>query len=502
MRPPDPSTSIRTARPGKVLVMTVLMMPVLLGMTGLVIDGGMLMATHRQVQNTADAAALAAAMDLYRGAGGTTAVASAQTFVTNNGLNVTLGLNAGATNTINIPPATGPHAGNGQYAEAIVTTTAPTFFIQVLSGSSTNSISARSVAGYEPVGAGEGAIVLDPTAAPGLSVSSNNSRLIVRGSVVVNSQGSGVDQYNQPVSGSYSQPAVSTGGPNISPAPIVVNDLQVVGGVDTPDNVRFYDPAFGPTNFYDSTNQDRPIFARGPIAPDPLLNLATPTTSNGVQNVFPDKNGVNQASPQNISIGNSDTVTLKPGIYQTIGITGGTVTMNPGIYVVGVNATGGGNRFSITGGTVTANGVMVYNTGNDYTTSGSPDSSDGNSSPSKSVSSKFGGITINGGTVTMTPISDTSSPFFGMLFYQRRWNTTSASIAGNSSNLQLGPANPTAANPVGTIYAKWANFQLSGTGKFNSQFVVGSMSISGGAAVTINSGGKSFGRANVVFLVE
>ena len=55
---------------------------------------------------------------------------------------------------------------------------------------------------------------------------------------------------------------------------------------------------------------------------------------------------------------------------------------------------------------------------------------------------------------------------------------------------------------TGTIYAKWANFDLSGQGEYNAQFVVGSMAISGNAIVTINATGKNFGKANLVFLVE
>ena len=94
--------------------------------------------------------------------------------------------------------------------------------------------------------------------------------------------------------------------------------------------------------------------------------------------------------------------------------------------------------------------------------------------------------------MTLSPISDANSPFKNILFYQRRWNTTAASVAGNSDNIKL----------TGTIYAKWANFQLSGQGKYDAQFVVGSMSISGNAVVTINATGKNFGTANLVFLVE
>ena len=56
-----------TKRPGKTLAMFLLLTPALLGMVGLTIDGGLLLVTYRQTQNAADAAALAAAVDLKNG---------------------------------------------------------------------------------------------------------------------------------------------------------------------------------------------------------------------------------------------------------------------------------------------------------------------------------------------------------------------------------------------------------------------------------------------------
>src|SRR5438093_13241452 len=93
------------ARAGKVLVLFVLLLPVLVGWVGLVIDTGLLLAGHRQAQNAADAAALAAAMDKFRGASDATAAATANTFVQQyNGLtsSPTLVLNGGSANAINI----------------------------------------------------------------------------------------------------------------------------------------------------------------------------------------------------------------------------------------------------------------------------------------------------------------------------------------------------------------------------------------------------------------
>jgi Flp pilus assembly protein TadG len=519
MRPFDLSRCTARRRSGKILVLFVLVTPVLLGLIGLVVDGGLLMAAQRQAQNAADAAALAAAMDKFQGGSDATALATAQSFLTGNGVSgVTLTLNGGANNTLNIPPKTptSPYYNAANYVEVIVTRSVTTLFIQVLGVNPSQQVTARAVAGFEPVGAGEGVMVLDPNAAPGLDVSANSSsnsfvRLMVNGDITVNSQGGGVDQYGNPVPSSLNQDAVKTQTSTLSVASIVTTHLQVAGGVTNLDNIRAYDAAFPPNN-YDPSNIDRPIMARAPIAPDPLQSLATPTTANGVVNTFPNYLGSGlwgtATTPQAVTIGNNDNVTFNPGIYQSIKITGGTAVFNPGIYILGIGLNGNGqNALAITGGRVTGNGVMFYNTGGAYNggnwanngwnpTTGGADPGDGGTPPPNNSPVNFGGISINGGgggaSVAFTPYNNGNNPFNGMLFYQRRWNNATAFIGGNASNTSLS----------GTLYAKWANFQLAGSGNFNAQFLVGTMSITGQATVIINAAGKNLGKANLVFLVE
>src|SRR4051812_17603368 len=101
-------------RAGKALVIFILGLPMLFGMTGLVIDSGLLMATQRTAQNAADAGALAGAKDRYKGKSVSAATATATTFIqTYNGLSST-------TPTINIPPQSGPYAGDTNFCEVIV----------------------------------------------------------------------------------------------------------------------------------------------------------------------------------------------------------------------------------------------------------------------------------------------------------------------------------------------------------------------------------------------
>jgi len=146
---------------------------------------------------------------------------------------------------------------------------------------------------------------------------------------------------------------------------------------------------------------------------------------------------------------------------------------------------------NVNGGTVNGTGVMFYNTGSDYQSNGTPDSSDGTTLGT--TNANFGAVSFAGnGTVNLAPITVTTSPFNGLLFYQRRWNTQTASAGGNGTGVNLS----------GTIYDKWGNFNLAGQGQYNAEFIVGSLSISGGAAVTINAAGKNLGRVNQVYLVE
>src|SRR5579864_6732729 len=73
---------------GTVAVMAALLLPIMLGMCGLVLDFGVMFGNRRALQNAADAAALAAAVELrneLQGAPGDP-VAAAQTFAARNGV--------------------------------------------------------------------------------------------------------------------------------------------------------------------------------------------------------------------------------------------------------------------------------------------------------------------------------------------------------------------------------------------------------------------------------
>jgi hypothetical protein len=425
--------------------MVVLLMPVLAGMLGLVIDGGLLLGAYRQTQNAADAAAMAAALDKMRGSSDGTALFTANRYVHEfNGLADAPDLVPGQT--FNIPPKQGPYAGNPQYVEVIVSYPVNTTFMSVL-GFDSQTVTARAVAGFEAVSAGQGIVTLDPTAAPGLSV--NGGTTTVNGSVLVNAEATSAP-FAAAVNGAALLRATS---------------VDVVGDVNNPNGFQNVPP-----------NTGSPLHTGVLPGPDPLLKLPTPASYNGVDTT--------DRGSADISDG---TTTLDPGVYSSIKITGGTVTLNPGIYVVK-------GELTITGSAnVQGNGVMFYATGTDYNPNfGFPDVNDGNGFGTD-PNATYGAVTISAANVNLQPYNQAGSPFNGMLLYQRRWNDQPMTIQGSAGpNFNLG----------GTLYAKWAPLSLTGQGQFNVQLVAGRVNVTATGGLTIDYTGRLLGQAYAVFLVE
>jgi putative Flp pilus-assembly TadE/G-like protein len=429
---------------GKILVLYALLLPLLLGMVGVVIDGGMIMAGHLRAQSAADVAALAAAKDLADGKASGTAVTTGSTYVQQyNGL-------SNATVTVNIPPTLGQYAGIANHAEAIIALPVNTTFIQMLGISAVQTVVARAVADFEPNPSNDGVAVLDPTIVPGLSVQGGGS-LVVDGRITINSPGKGTDQNGQTIDLGYPQSAATSG----NGAVVKGKRIYVVGGVDVPANYQAF--ASGGPN---------PLHAGSLPKPDPFLAMPVPQA--GMAGVDTTLRGDFQVS--------GGTWTIDPGIYNSIKITNSaTVTFNPGIYIIAATSN---NAITITGsGTVLGNGVMFYNTGSDYTPTAPPDLSDGEARPPTKIpgNPNFGDVTINASNVSLSGLVNPSSPFNGMLFFQRRWNTNGINIQGSGSTTSL----------VGTLYAKWAQFKLSGSANYQAQFIAGSLAISGQANITL-----------------
>ena len=177
---------------------------------------------------------------------------------------------------------------------------------------------------------------------------------------------------------------------------------------------------------------------------DPLAGLAVPSAT-----------GMTNYGAVNLS-GNS-LQTINPGIYTSITVSGnGKLTMNPGIYAIaggGFNVSGNG---SVSVGTVTSNvtgtGVMIYNAGSNFLTTGG---------------TTFGTVTLSGnGTISLTPA--TTGTYAGILIFQSRDNTKVLTFSGNGIVM-----------PGGLIYAPKAALAISGNGQFKGSIIVDTINISG-----------------------
>ena len=261
--------------------------------------------------------------------------------------------------------------------------------------------------------------VLDPSASSALSTS-GSSGINVGGTVYVDSS---------------SASAVNSSGASS----ITASAIDVVGGVQKGSNVTF---SVTPTTGVSSVA-------------DPLAAVIAPSTT-GLTNYGA------------ISVSGSNSLTINPGIYTQISVSGnGSLTLNPGIYII----EGGG--FTVTGhGNLTGNGVLIFNAGSNYPSSG------GN----------FGGITLSSkGTINLS--AATSGTYAGLLIYQSRDNTRALSLSG--------------ATLSGTVYAANALLSMSGSSQLQGTVVVGTLSLSGSVSLTqLASGsdgaGDSGGIANTL----
>ena len=356
----------------------------------------------------------------------------------------------------------------------------------VLGAGREQHVRARAVAGYESVSAGVGIGALDPTAAPGLTVD-NGGTLLVNGRIMINGLA--------------------------DPAAAVIGDGQVKAAA-----YKIVGPAvlgrFAP---YPGTSGQ--LALNQPPLADPLINLPTPASITSRANdtatplnpawstqtlgspVVADGDMTGLMPPNYLDT--NGVVQLHPGVYRSITINGGKVRFNPGVYILSPSPATP-YSLDVTGGSVTGDGVMFYNTGGDFLPStGYPDNDDANLydpdpagtnlPPSgSSFQDNFGGIRIDSSKavrVSLSAIANEDDPFDQVLIYQRRANMQPIQITGG--NLSL----------TGTLYAKWAPFRISGGGAYQAQFIGGRMRVTGPATLSLDHG-ATFGRAEEVFLVE
>jgi Putative Flp pilus-assembly TadE/G-like len=379
-------------RPGNVAVVFALCLVTLCSLLALSLDGGLVMDSRRNAQSAADAAAIAAADDLYQnwptyagydtpaGAAATAARATAKAMGYEHGVN-------GCTVEVYVPPKTGPFQDMPGHAEVIITAARDRTFSKLWSSDQVK-YGARAVARGRWSVIKKAIIVLDPNGKGALNAGGN-------GTVTVQ---------NAPIQVNSSDSSAMIGNGNGS---LTAGEFDVSGspGYTTPGGGSFTGPIVSPS----------------PALADPLAYLAQPVASD-----------YTLQSSKKLTLsggGKKSAVTLDPGLYVGgIQITGGTVTLNPGVYYL----EDGGLSVSGSGSLVGA-GVMLYN----------------------DPSSNSDTITLagSGNSITLSPML--TGPYAGITLFQNRTTTAPVTVSGSST---------TVLSMTGTFYAAAATLAVTGNG--------------------------------------
>lgn len=412
-------------RRGVSLVLVVVSLVALLGVVAISLEGGLLLMERRNAQATADAAAQAAAAELYylhyvnfgADSGGTAKQAALTTAAlngyTNDGTNTKV--------TVNIPPLSGGYVGKPSYVEVIVEYYHVRGF-SGLFGTDKLPVRARTVAVGKPAAPEAGILLLDPSVKSAFNANGGGKITVKRVPVVVNS--------------SSTEGSIASGG-SVIDAP----SYQLVGNSTTS----------GGGQFYGSMNTG--------VQPmdDPLQYLPVP-----------DPSPMTIQSRKKVQYTSGDIV-LYPGVYKG-GISASStanITLMPGVYYMD----GGG--FQFTGqGSLTGNGVMIYN-------------APGNGNAD--------GVSVSAsGQVTLSP--PTSGVYKGILFWQERTSAVSADISGGS-NMDL----------TGTFYFAGAQLNVTGSAgfaNFGSQYVSKTLNAQGSGTVYIDWDPNKVAQTRLITIVE
>jgi Flp pilus assembly protein TadG len=451
-------------RRGVVAVFVAVCLTALVGVVAIAIDGGMLYDQLRRGRATADAAAMAAAADLfqnYPANQGTdpsgTAQAAALSLAAANGY-ANDGVNS--TVTVNIPPASGIYAGQASYAEVIVTYNVQRGFSRIWSNA-TIPVTARSVARGAWVSPKAGVLVL-----------------AYQGKGTLNCQGNG----------SFTE----TGGP------VIVNTNNLSGLVDT-GNGTMYGPEFDITGGASlgggasliTTPVPGQVYTGVHPTPDPLAYLPPPSVPlDGTMTVTPLGGGGTQ-------------YVLSPGRYTNLPtFTSGDVVI---LQQASANNAGGvfyidGGGFKSTGASITMDpnttgGVMIYN------------------QPASTSDSEKIQITGNGsGQVNLSPL--TSGPYTGMMLWQDRTSPVPILVEGNGNftingtfyaagaMLNIHGNGKTSTGTATGSYIDDSGAVVSGASRIGSQYISQDLSLGGNGNINIHYQGPPEAKTRVIALVE
>jgi hypothetical protein len=431
-------------RPGITAPTLAISLIAIFGVMAVAIDGGLMLADRHRVEAAADAAALAAAIDLFQNwqtnkgvdANGT-AAASAQATAKDNGF--ADGVNSVSV-TVNIPPQSGAYQAQPGYAEVIITMQEQRFFSNVL-GSGTIQLAGRAVARGTMAGKNNGIIILDPKSSNALTTTNTANITVTNGNIIVDS--------------SDAKGATISNSGNISAV-----EMDFTGN---------------PGYFSSGTGQFiGKILSNQAPTPDPLANLPPPPQ------MAPNFSNINISALPKIgsgvpgwpSPGDPNGWTLPAGTYNnglhiSDNISSHTYTLQSGMFCF----KGGGLSLSGNAAIKSApDGVLLYfNSG--------------------------GALNISaGGPVTLSPLQ--YGPYANITIYQDRSNTSQDSITGQSTG---------SLNITGTVYTPAAQFTLTGAGAnyaIGSQYIVYDLVVTGSGTFNVVYNGPQIPPDRDLYLVE
>jgi hypothetical protein len=431
-------------RHGAIVPLLAILLTVVIGFTAIVVDGAILFADRRRVTAAADAAALAAAIELftngqdYQGVDTNgTAAASARKTAKDNGFED--GVN-NVTVAVNIPPSSGPYNGQAGYAEVIISMQEQRYFSKIF-GSGNLPVQARAVARGSQAPKANGLIVLDPKSSNALTTTNSANITVVGGNIIVDSNNSAGGTISN--TGNISANELDFSG---SPGHSTSGTGQFIGTiksnqVPTPDPLASLPPPDQPSPVYSNVN-----ISGLPTAGGSVPGVPTPGDLKGWT--------LPPATYQNgIHISDNDpthTYTLASGLYY---FKGGGLSLS-------ANAT----IKSDTGG------VLLYFHDN-------------------------GGLSITaGGSVTLAPMQ--TGPYANITIYQDRENTSQDSITGQSTG---------SLNISGTVYTPAAKFTLTGSGgnyAVGSQYIVYQLVVTGSGNFNVIYNVPNVGPDRNLYLAE
>ena len=303
-------------RQGMIATYVAIAMLPILGVMALVIDIGMVRARHHHVQAASDAAALAAAVELFNNSTGLNSSVPDPTGAARAAAVANLMAN-GYTDTnsniaINIPPQHSQSGFNGRlgYAEVIINFKQRRYFSAIF-GSEDLLVGGRAIARGVGWNAEVGILALDRHKDKALSSSGNGDVEVLGGSIMVNSD---------------SDEAVSLNGNG----EVKADSHEITGDYELSANADIIGP----------------VHTGVPPLPDPLRHMPEPDPA-----VHPIR------ATSTTRVKGNDSVVFQPGVY--VGglhiVANGAAELEPGIYIM----QGGG--FEMSGnGDVLARGVMIY----------------------------------------------------------------------------------------------------------------------------------------------